>query len=310
MPDAVEDPAAERPSGVKARVEAVRTRVEQTRDQIEAARPNSRVIETAMSTFERETSSGGAVLAGAVAFRVFMFLVPYAFTLVVGFGVAAEATDQSPREVARSAGIGGLTAQAVASVSFDSFGQRLFAFGVGLVALFLGAKAAVKVLHAVHALIWGRPLTKLPKPTKAAIAFILIVSAGLGAVAVIDGLRAESAAAGYLLMGLYTTVPIGIWLFVTAHLPRAEAASWRELLPGALVFGVGVQLMHVFTVVWIAHQVSSKTDTYGAIGAALALLLWAYLMGRIVTLSASLNFTRWIAAHPEQADHLPRIELG
>ena len=53
------------------------------------------------------------VLAGAVAFRIFLFLVPYVFVAVVGFGVAAEAVDQDAGDLARQAGIGGLVAKAV-----------------------------------------------------------------------------------------------------------------------------------------------------------------------------------------------------
>jgi uncharacterized BrkB/YihY/UPF0761 family membrane protein len=47
------------------------------------------------------------------------------------------------------------------------------------------------------------------------------------------------------------------------------------------------------TVYWIAHVVSSKTATYGAIGSALALLLWSYLLGRLVIVSTVLNATLW-----------------
>ena len=49
---------------------------------------------------------------------------------------------------------------------------------------------------------------------------------------------------------------------------------------------------------WIAHSMASKTETYGAIGAALALLLWAFVLGRILTLSAVLNAAFWYRSHP------------
>ena len=51
--------------------------------------------------------------------------------------------------------------------------------------------------------------------------------------------------------------------------------------------------LHIVTVYWIAHEVESKTDTYGAIGAALALLLWSYLLGRLITASAVINASLW-----------------
>ena len=56
-------------------------------------------------------------VAAAVAFRLFMFLVPYAFVMVTGFGLASSAAGQDPGDAARSAGIGGLFANAVASTS-------------------------------------------------------------------------------------------------------------------------------------------------------------------------------------------------
>jgi uncharacterized BrkB/YihY/UPF0761 family membrane protein len=55
------------------------------------------------------------------------------------------------------------------------------------------------------------------------------------------------------------------------------------------VFALGALFLHVVTVYFIAREVESKTDTYGAIGAALALLLWAYLLGRIMTAAAVVN---------------------
>ena len=52
-------------------------------------------------------------------------------------------------------------------------------------------------------------------------------------------------------------------------------------------------MLHLVTVYWIASQMEHKTDTYGAIGFALALLLWAYLLGRLITSAAVVNETLW-----------------
>ena len=65
------------------------------------------------------------------------------------------------------------------------------------------------------------------------------------------------------------------------------------MLPGALLFGIGVQALHIVTVVWIARSLESKSETYGALGAALTILLWAYLLGRLITASAALNVVLW-----------------
>jgi uncharacterized BrkB/YihY/UPF0761 family membrane protein len=54
-----------------------------------------------------------------------------------------------------------------------------------------------------------------------------------------------------------------------------------------------VEALHVVTVYWIAREVATKSDTYGALGTSLALLFWAYLLGRLIVASANLNATRW-----------------
>jgi len=71
------------------------------------------------------------VLAAALAFRLFMFLVPYAFVMCTGFGLASTAAGQDPGDAARSAGITGLLASAVASTSTMSLANRLVALFVG-----------------------------------------------------------------------------------------------------------------------------------------------------------------------------------
>ena len=54
-------------------------RLERTRKRLEESRPKSRFLDTVLGAFESDVAAGGGVLAGAVAFRVFLFLVPYVF---------------------------------------------------------------------------------------------------------------------------------------------------------------------------------------------------------------------------------------
>jgi hypothetical protein len=137
------------------------------------------------------------------------------------------------------------------------------------------------------------PITPMRNSTYAAFAFIGIVTIALALVALVGRVRTETGAGYGALIVVYTLVPIGVWLFISSKLPRAEGTTWATLLPGAVVFGIGTQILHLVTVLWIARSVSSKTETYGAIGAALALLLWAYLLGRVITASAALNAALW-----------------
>ena len=88
-------------------------------------------------------------------------------------------------------------------------------------------------------------------------------------------------------------VPGVVWWLASWLLPHDEGSPWWALVPGAVLFGVGTSVLRIVTITWIAHQVSTKSDTYGALGAALALLLWAYLLGRLMTAAAVVNATLW-----------------
>jgi uncharacterized BrkB/YihY/UPF0761 family membrane protein len=94
-------------------------------------------------------------------------------------------------------------------------------------------------------------------------------------------------------MGLFVAVPFGLWLVVSWLLPHARDASWRALVPGAVVVAIGVEVLHVVTLVWISRAITTKADRYGALGAALALLLWSYLLGRLVVGATVANVSVW-----------------
>jgi len=88
---------------LKGTVAVARAKGDEIVDQLEAARPRHRSIDVAFLSVQRDTAAGGPVLAAAIAFRIFLFLVPYVFVLVYGFGLASSATGTDPQELAKKA---------------------------------------------------------------------------------------------------------------------------------------------------------------------------------------------------------------
>jgi uncharacterized BrkB/YihY/UPF0761 family membrane protein len=269
----------------------LRDRAERTRAGIEARRADSASIDTAFEAVERDAQSGGGVLAAAVAFRLFMFLVPYAFVMSTGFGLASTAAGQDPGDAARSAGIGGLLASAVSSTSTLSLANRFVALIVGGFALVLTARSLVRVLWIVHRLIWRVEPLRRPNPW----APLFLV----GFVTVIFGLADLTAWIGsqsFLLrvVAFFITIAYagGAWFLASWLLPRDQCALWA-LLPGALIVGVGVGVLQILTVTYVVHVVTRKSALYGAIGIALALLLWTYFAGRLLTAAIAANASLW-----------------
>lgn len=220
-------------------------------------------------------------------------------TTDAAFGVGTDVAGESTQNAAQSAGAVGLLAPSFASVAGGSLGDRIVAFSIGSFALRLTTRSALKVLRVVSGLTWPVPVPKLPRPTRAALIFIAVIIGALTLMQPIGLLRDASCIAGIVATALFVLVPAGLWLlFSMRAFPHAEEAGWKAMVPGSVLVGVGIQLLHLFTVLWISHQVDSKSETYGAIGVALAMLFWAYLLGRILTAGCVLNAALWYRDHP------------
>jgi len=276
---------------VRARVTHLRERAERTRAGIEARRADSASIDTAFEAVERDAQSGGGVLAAAVAFRLFMFLVPYAFVMCTGFGLASTAAGQDPGDAARSAGITGLLASAVASTSTLSLANRFVALVVGGFALALTARSLVRVLWIVHRLIWRVQPQRKPSPWSPLIV-VGFVTALFGLGDLTSWIGSHSLLLRVVAIFLTILFSGGAWFFASWVLPRDQCALWA-LLPGALIVGLGVGVLQILTITYVVHVVTRKSALYGAIGIALALLLWTYFAGRLLTAAIAANASLW-----------------
>jgi uncharacterized BrkB/YihY/UPF0761 family membrane protein len=273
------------------RLERLRTTARRTRADIEARRSESASIDSAFEAVERDAQTGGGVLAAAVAFRLFMFLVPYAFVMVTGFGLAATGAGQSPKDAARSAGIGGLLASAVHSTSSMSLANRILALLLGGVALAFTARSLVGVLWIVHRLIWGVQPSRKPTPW-AALILIGFTTGLFGMADLAAWMGSQSIPLRVIALFLTIVVSGAAWFLASLWLPRDDS-EWTAVLPGAVVVGLGVGLLHLLTISYVAHVVSRKSSLYGTIGIALALLLWTYFAGRLLTASIAANASLW-----------------
>jgi uncharacterized BrkB/YihY/UPF0761 family membrane protein len=272
---------------------AARVRIGDTRTHLEARRPTNRGIDTVFRWVQLQIDAGAALLAGAIAFRIFLFLLPWVLVVVFGLGVGADAVGADPRTVARSLGMTGLAATAVNTAATTSALTRWLTFSLAVVGLALGAWNLLRALLVSHALIWRIPMKR---PRHMTLSVLSIIGAVLLSNLLIGLLtRTRTGLAGWIAgLVLFTLVVAGVWMAGSLRVfPRPEDVTWRGVIPGALLFAFGVELLHVVTVVWFAPYLQSKSQTYGAIGAAFAILLWAYLLGRVITGAAALNAVMW-----------------
>jgi uncharacterized BrkB/YihY/UPF0761 family membrane protein len=280
-------------AAARAGVSRAQTRAEDAFHRLQASRETNELVDTGFHLYERDVNAGGGVLAGALAFRLFVFAIPYVFLVITLFGSAADLQDESGRDVARTAGLTGLIGKAVADAQRQSDGTKILSILAGLLATVLAARAVVKTLRAVHALAWRVPLPRLRHSTRAALVLILVLLATSVLVTVIGKLRTERPGIGILAGIAAIVVWTGAWLLVSWFLPHAKDVPWTALLPGAVVFGVLVWSFHLLSVFYFSRKISNASETYGAIGSAIGIIVALYLFGRAMSASAVVNATLW-----------------
>ena len=295
----------------RGRIAAGRERVEHqitsTYHRLEDARPSSGPIDTAFRAFERDTAAGGGVMSAAVAFRAFLFLVPYVFFCVVTFGFASEASSESPEELARSVGVTGLMARTFASVANLDTWDRVWAICISGFATYprrpcgregdadhpradlAGAGAEAQELEP------ARRRRRWWRSSPRSCSWVAGSTGCARSRRSSRDLQPDAVGGGRV---------FGVWLLASRLLPHAEC-PWWALAPGAGLVAIGMTGLQAATVFYFAGSIERKSDTYGAIGTSLALLLWAYVLGRIITAAISLNAAFWYRSEERAGRAVP-----
>jgi uncharacterized BrkB/YihY/UPF0761 family membrane protein len=260
-------------------VARARTQGEAAAERVNELRPRIPALDAAIGAGQRDSRAGGSVLAGALAFRLFVPLLPFALLLVAILGYATSENADAPGDVAHSLGVREATMSSIADSAKLSNGDRISVIAFGLFALLVASFSA----------------------PAAALAFIGWGLLFFGIWALGGWARKSLGPAGIpvtvaLLGGFFA-----LWLAVSRMLPHPPGLPWRAFVPGAVLVALGMEAIHLATVLYISHKAEQASASYGAIGASLVLLLWLYLLGRLIVAAAFLNATVWENRSPPSA---------
>jgi uncharacterized BrkB/YihY/UPF0761 family membrane protein len=261
-------------------------------EELETRRQRSGVVDAGFLVQELDARVGGGILAGALAFRIFLFMVPVVYVVFTVLGLVSRAMGHDPAQLAGNAGITGILAGTVVKVADQSTWTLVTLILGAIVTMLITAGGLLKALYVVHWLIWRLPRV-MPAGLVSKLALIGLTLLAMALAVAVNDVRNASGVAGAVIAVLVTTaLSFAVWWWVSWKLPHAAIPA-RALIPGAVLMAVGVDVLQLLTTYWIGHLVARKTSTYGAVGIALAVLLWVYLLGRIMVGSAGLNAALW-----------------
>jgi uncharacterized BrkB/YihY/UPF0761 family membrane protein len=243
---------------------------------------------------EREAAAGGDLLAGGVAYRLFFWLVAFGLLLaaIASFWVTSD--ESSAQHAATSFGLAGAATQSALDAIQRGSRARWYFAGAGAVLILYFGISAERALNVAFRLAWAQgAASRRASPLVRSATFSALAAVGFG---MSIGTRwiTRHGGDGRLVLGLlvYLVAEIAFVAWAMTLMPHA-GAPFRALVPGAVVIAVGIELMHVLVVLYLAPRLSRSPSLYGALGAATVVMLWLYLIARLFVLAAFLNATLW-----------------
>jgi len=244
-----------------------------------------------------------AVAAG-VAFYGLLALFPTLTVLVSLYGLFAErsqiGSDIASLSEFLPAGALPIVSEQISRIaSHSQTGNILvlaFSLGFAVWSANSGIKALIEALNVAYGVADRRSFVRLNllslSMTVGALAAFLLL---LAAIAVVPALLAYVSFVPFI----ETLVWAGRWPLLLLGLllafavlyrygPDVPGASWRWISPGSFLAAAGLLLFSMLFS-WYAANFGRYNETYGTLGAAIALLTWMWLSATIVLLGAELN---------------------
>jgi uncharacterized BrkB/YihY/UPF0761 family membrane protein len=234
----------------------------------------------------------GTALAGNLAFRIFLWLVPAMLLVVAAVAfLSSEGVDVRQEADGRLA-LGRTLSETLANAARDSQGSRWQAASVALFGLVLASSGLLSALHYAAVQLWELP----PRPPRGRAGLIARI---LGAFVLTVVLSAFNVAlrrsglvlgvAGFVLsVAIVFTLLLGLFVIM----PR-RASGWYNLIPGAIV-GAGCYVgLQAYATIWFPRQIASFSAAYGTVGVTAATLGYLFLMGLIIVAATLVNAVWW-----------------
>jgi YihY family inner membrane protein len=228
----------------------------------------------------------GSQLAGLIAFYGFLSFFPLMLVLVTLTSFLARGNPHLASQIRDSA----LNQFPVVGPDLAGHDKVLPGSGlglaVGLVGLVWGALGVTQTVQYAFAEVWHVPYKDRPTffvRVFRGLALFVLLGGGVVATVALTSLGAViggSLAAGAAGLVAATALSIALYLAVFRML-SPQHLRWSDLLPGAIVAGVGWHILETVGVLLVQRQLRHSSQLYGTVGVVLGLIFFLVLVSQL-----------------------------
>jgi membrane protein len=291
--DPVHDASGDPTASADGRIARARRSAEQleqrAKTEFERARERHASVRLVVQAFESDRRRAGGLLAGGLAYKVFLWLIPLVLFLVSAFGLVVDLAGDDPADLARQTGMTAALASAISQAVAASDSGRWWLLVLGALLTVWAGRGVYRGVRLVSELAWD---ARAPKGNSL-IGSLAVTGIGLVAIAIQVFLpKAFSAldapAVIVFVVGLILASAVSVWML--SLLPRADA-PWPAVLPGGVMFGVGLRVLGLAASTYFAIRLDRTSDLYGALGVAIVMMLYLFVLARLFVAAQFLNAT-------------------
>jgi uncharacterized BrkB/YihY/UPF0761 family membrane protein len=118
-------------------------------------------VDAAVEAYFKERRSAGALLGAGLAYRLFLWMLPFSLVLAVVFGWWRDLDPNSLEEVAGKFGLTAVITSTVSDAAHTSNTNRWILIPLGLVLLFWFTYGLVRAARLVSTTAWDVPYTRM-----------------------------------------------------------------------------------------------------------------------------------------------------
>jgi uncharacterized BrkB/YihY/UPF0761 family membrane protein len=230
------------------------------------------------------------LLASAIAFRLFLWLLPLSLLTAGILSVIAAHTPSSVTSASKEAGITGAASQTITTALREGNRSAWVAIVVGLLLFLWTSRTLIRSLMVATAHLWAAPP---PRTRQKHLVITALMWAGCCLVLVAFSLVASHLDKGRVgvkvaAFALVAAGASGMWLLICLRLPDRRR-SWTDLIPGGVLFGVGYAVLHAVSRLYLPHRFSHSSRLYGALGISAVILFWMLIIGQLIVVCSLIN---------------------
>ena len=250
-------------------------------------------FDRALDMQDRFGEINGSFIASGITVSIFIAIFPLLLVVIAIVGFVASGDDQFAARIIDQLGLSGTAAQTMTDALERASESRQAASVVGLLGLlWTGSGVAVALQQGIRAPWQERSVgirdrfRGLAWLATAGIGFAASIALG-GLLNVLpDGVPVVLITAVAVILGVAFEIGLFWWMFKglgTGRVPN------RSLLPGAIMAGVGFEVLKLVGTVYVPRLVAKSSGLYGSLGIVFAVLAWLALFARLIVYASTLN---------------------